>query len=68
MKAKVSVNKHTCIACGSCIALAPEVFKWGEDGKSEPIKEILEDEKLIEKAKEAASICPTNSIRVEEIK
>jgi len=68
MKVKVSVNKDTCIACGACIAVAPEVFKWGEDGKSEPIKEILEEEELINKAKEASSICPTNSIKIEEIK
>ena len=67
MKAKLSVDKNTCIACGACIALAPELFKWGEDGKSEPIKEILENEEEIEKAKEAASMCPTGSIKVEEI-
>ncbi|RDD52648.1 ferredoxin [Nanoarchaeota archaeon NZ13-N] len=67
MKVKVSVNKETCIACGACIAVAPEIFKWGEDGKSEPINDIIEDGELINKAKKAASVCPTNSIKVEEI-
>ncbi len=66
MKAKITVNKDTCIACGACIATAPEVFKWGSDGKSEPINEIIDNEDLINKAKEAASLCPTNSIKVEE--
>jgi len=67
MKLKVWVDKNLCIACGACIAVAPEVFKWGSDGKSEAIKEILEDPELINKAKEAASICPTGAIKTEEI-
>ncbi|MEM1684178.1 MAG: ferredoxin [Nanopusillaceae archaeon] len=64
--AKVIVNKDTCISCGACIALAPEVFEWDSDGKSKPIKEEISDNSLINKAKEAASICPTGSIKVLE--
>ncbi|MEM1688243.1 MAG: ferredoxin [Nanopusillaceae archaeon] len=64
--AKVTVNKDTCISCGACIALAPNIFEWDSDGKSKPIMEEINEESLIDKAKEAASICPTGSIKIIE--
>ena len=29
------VDKEKCTGCGTCVALCPEVFVIGEDGKSE---------------------------------
>jgi ferredoxin len=68
MKLKVKVDKETCIGCGTCIAVAPEIFEFDSDGKSKPKSEIVEDQNLIEKAKDAAAACPTHSIKLTEIK
>jgi len=31
---KLVVSQETCIGCGTCIALCPEVFMFNDDGKS----------------------------------
>ena len=67
MKVKVEVNKETCIGCGTCIAIAPEIFEFDTDGKSKVKIEIIDDKNLIEKAKDSELACPTHSIKVNEI-
>ena len=61
---KIRVDKDKCIGCGVCVALAPDYFKLGPNGKSEPIKEEVapEDE---EKVRSAANSCPTGAIILE---
>ena len=66
-KIKVWVDKETCIACGACVALVPEVFQFGSDGKAEAIQSIIEDEELINRVIEARDSCHTGSIKTEEI-
>ena len=39
---KVSVDKNTCIGCGACAAIAPDIFLMGEDTKAE-VKEGMEE-------------------------
>jgi Ferredoxin len=68
MKIKTWINKDTCISCGTCIAVAPEIYEFDTDGKSKAKIEIIEDPNLIEKAKDAEAACPTHSVKVEEIK
>ena len=63
--AKVSVDKDKCVGCGACVAVAPEVFELGEDGKSSVKSENVDGE-LLEKAKEAKKTCPVGAIQVEE--
>jgi len=75
--AKISVNKETCIACGVCWALVPDVFELDPNtGKTRirPPYVVNDDEKtsegnipneLIDAVKNAASSCPTGSIIVE---
>ncbi len=31
---KAEVNQDTCIGCGLCPSIEPEVFKIGDDGKA----------------------------------
>lgn len=31
----LNVDKEKCIACGTCTALCPQIFKMGEDGEAE---------------------------------
>ena len=67
------VDKDLCISCGSCVAIAPEIFDFDEEGVSGNyysedkntgtvvIPEPLETELL-----EAAEGCPTEAIGVQE--
>jgi len=60
---KVNVNKDKCIGCGFCVAVCPEVFELGEDGKSYVKGDVSKcDEKTL---KEAAEGCPVNAITIE---
>ena len=65
--AKVKVVKDSCIGCGMCTGICPEVFQLGDDSLSEnkfgngaEIPAEFEDA-----AREAADSCPTQAIEVE---
>ncbi len=60
---KVKVDPEKCISCGLCVGICGEVFEFNEDGKSEVVGEITNDN--AEDVKAAASGCPTNAIIVE---
>ncbi|MEM0480944.1 MAG: ferredoxin [Candidatus Aenigmatarchaeota archaeon] len=62
---RVRVNREKCIGCGACVSLVPEVFEFVEGLAKEKVSEI-NDEKLKQAVKEAAEICPTGAIEVEE--
>lgn len=61
---KAHVDQDTCIGCGLCPSIAPEVFEMRDDGKAhvicDPIPESQEDS-----AKEAEGSCPVNAITTE---
>ncbi|RMD45455.1 ferredoxin [Candidatus Pacearchaeota archaeon] len=61
MTHKISVDKKTCIGCGTCAALCPESFKM-EGDKAVPIKEEVDK---ISCEKEAEEACPVDAIKVE---
>ena len=61
---KVCVNQESCIGCGMCIDICPEVFKYGSDDKSEAISPEVPSG-LEEKAKEAKDVCPVDAIEIE---
>lgn len=62
MKAKV--DKDTCIGCGLCPSICPDVFSMDSDGLavaiSDDVPESSQDEAL-----EAQSSCPVDAISVE---
>ncbi|GAA0728546.1 ferredoxin [Clostridium malenominatum] len=61
---KAHVDKDTCIGCGLCPGIAPDVFEMEDDGKAVAIvDEVPTDSE--DAAKEAESSCPTNAIFVE---
>lgn len=61
---KVVVDKDTCIACGICPAISPEIFEMQDDGKAGVIgDEVPENFEAV--AKEAEEGCPVNAISVE---
>lgn len=55
----ITVNKETCIGCGTCVALCPKTFEMGDDGKSNVVNQ--ED---VTCAKNAAESCPVQAIAV----
>ena len=60
---KAYVDKDTCISCGLCPSICPEVFEMEDDGKAGVIvDEVPEDS--VESAKEAEDSCPTEAIKV----
>jgi ferredoxin len=61
----VKVNTEACIGCGSCQAIAPNVFEMGDDGYAiAKVEKVNSDDK--EEAIEAMESCPTGAIEVEE--
>ena len=65
---KVSIDPTLCIACGSCVAICPEVFEMKEDGTVDVKtqwkgKEIPAE--LQAKVQEAHDMCPVTAIVIE---
>ena len=61
---KAVVDKNTCIGCGLCPSICPEVFSMDDDGLAVAIDEEI-DNSLIDLTKEAEESCPTDAITVE---
>ncbi|MCF3123061.1 ferredoxin [Streptomyces silaceus] len=62
---QISTDTDKCIGAGQCLMLAPDVFDQGDDGivillEKSPADEFHKD------VREAASLCPSRSIRLEE--
>lgn len=60
---KAHVDKDTCIGCGLCPSIAPEVFDMDDDGKAKEIVDEVAEENQ-DAAKEAEESCPVNAIEV----
>lgn len=60
---KAYVDKGTCIGCGLCADISPEVFEMDDSNKAEAIDEELSDE-LLDSAKDAETQCPVDAISV----
>ena len=63
VKLKGNVDKDTCIGCGLCPSICPEIFEMDDDDKAKA-KNIDIPEGEIDSAKEAEESCPVNAISV----
>jgi len=61
---KAAVDRETCIGCGNCEAVCPDVFMLDADGKSTVIVEVIPQE-FAACAKEAEEQCPVSAITVD---
>lgn len=70
---KIIHEREKCIGCNSCVAVCPEYFKEGSDGKVD-LKEAKLNEKTnnyeieIDKAgciEDASSVCPVEIIKIQ---
>ena len=62
---KVNVNFDVCASTGACMQVCPEVFEVRTDGYLYILQENPGPE-LHGKVKEAAEMCPTGAISLEE--
>ncbi len=62
--AKPIVNQETCIGCGTCEAICPEVFKINEAGKAQVLP--ADYDALKDKIQQSIDTCPVAAISWEE--
>ena len=60
---KGHVDKDTCIACGLCPSICPEIFFMDDDGKAEGKNEEIPND-ILDSAQEARDSCPVDAIDV----
>lgn len=58
------VDQDTCIGCGLCVTICPEVFQLNADGKAEAMADTTDDNR--DSVLEAIDSCPVSAIREEE--
>lgn len=58
--AKVTVDVSTCVGCGLCEQLCPDVFQVQGDGVAHVLTQVCASCNL----QEAVDSCPVNSIKV----
>lgn len=62
---KVTVDFDSCVSTGSCARVCPEVFELRDDGYLYVLQEEPGEE-LRASVTEAAELCPTSAITVED--
>ncbi|AYF53661.1 ferredoxin [Clostridium botulinum C] len=62
---KAIVDQDTCIGCGLCPSICPEVFDMGDDGKAHVTVESIDDG-CKDSASEARGACPVEAIDIKE--
>ncbi|PWA11970.1 ferredoxin [Pueribacillus theae] len=63
------IDKNTCIACGTCGAIAPDIYDYDDDGIAYAILDnnkgiVKVPEEFLDDIEEACEGCPTDSLKV----
>jgi len=58
----LAIDQNKCLGCGTCVALAPEIFTIDPQTGKAKIKKQPQTPKELEKAKLAIVSCPTSGI------
>lgn len=62
---KVAITKDSCIGCGACVSICPEVFSFDDEGFANANSEQIDSEKEA-RLNDAIESCPTEAIFKEE--
>ncbi len=62
-KYRIIFDRDACIGAYACVAVAPDTWKEGDDGKAVLVKDVFDEEEL-EKQLDAARACPVNAIKI----
>lgn len=57
----ININNETCIGCGACVAVCPDVLEMGEDGKARVKEGANMDAECVQAAKDS---CPVQAITI----
>ncbi len=63
---KVVVDRSICLKAGQCYYLQPSIFKADSEGWPDILVEFPETDEAIEAAEDAAEICPSGAIEIED--
>lgn len=63
IKLKANVDQDTCVGCGICPSICPEVFRMDDEGKAVPISSDIPDN-IADAAQNAESSCPVAAISI----
>jgi ferredoxin len=61
---KANVDRNSCIGCGMCAEICPEVFRMDGEGLAEAYAQPDENNRAA--AAEAAESCPAEAIKTQE--
>jgi len=62
---KASVDKSTCLGCGVCVDVCPDVFELDEEGMAKSkVDEVPAEAESA--CRDAAEQCPDSAIQIEE--
>ncbi|HOX96758.1 MAG TPA: ferredoxin [bacterium] len=63
---KAKVNPDLCVGCGTCAAIAPDIFEMSAEGKAQVKNGGVVADNQVELLDRALSMCPTGAISKEE--
>jgi ferredoxin len=63
---RVVADRTKCGGMGICEGIDPERFQVQSDGKTQVLKDALDDEHAREVAQEAVDMCPTEALRIDD--
>jgi ferredoxin len=61
---KVSIDDDSCVGCGTCVEICPEIFEMDDDLAEVKAHEVPEN--LQESCREAADACPVEAVIIED--
>lgn len=59
MRWRIDIDKKSCQGSGVCVGLAPDHFELGQDRKSRPRQEVVDED-----ISSVAECCPSEAIRL----
>jgi len=63
---KIQIDHESCLNSGQCEYLQPEIFQLDDDDQPQVLVEGEPTEDQLAKARDAAEMCPSQSIKIVE--